>query len=611
LLARYHKFVRNAISLLPLPVVLLVVTGVFYGAALNNGFLATWDDNAYVTGNQPIKAVTWDHIVTVFSSFYVGNYAPLHLLSYMVDHALWGLNPAGFIATNMLLHALNGILLFRLAQSLGLSRGWAFLGAGFFLIHPVQVESVVWVSQRKTVLAMTFYLGAWTWYLAYLRAAGRQRTYAYLMVMALFTAAVLTKAVVVVFPLALIAVDDFWLQRASWRQILVDKIPLFIIAGAGIMLALASQAEEAGGGRIELPAAHPLGMLFTMVTVFARYLGMLIWPVNLSAHYQIAIRNEFDGAVAVGMMVLGVTAGVLFLLWRRDRRMFSAALLFLIGLLPVSHLVPFTSLMHDRYLYFPLLGAALALGLGAAHLADRRSQPWAGVLLVTGGIWLLVLPGLGVQRIPVWHNDLTLWQDAVAKDPGDVFAWTELGAAYHKAGAYGQALVPYERALALSPTNRPTLTNMALAQMRLGNYSVARGYLQQQVRYHPAYAKGYEDIALTYRLEGDLAAAERMYRQALQLDSRLTSSLLALAQVLLHRGELDAARAQLARAQDLRAPAADIAFGLACLAAQEGQLTAALVQVRAALREGKAKAAIMNEPLLAPVRTLPAFLQMW
>ena len=147
---------------------LLILSGVtfaLYWQALGHNFLIYWDDNGYVTRNLTIQRVTWENIKTAFTSLYMGNYAPVQILSYMFDYSIWGMRPAGFIFTNILIHIANGILFYYLLTRLSWQRLTACAAALIFLIHPVQVESVVWVSERKNVLSMLFFLLSLIWYI--------------------------------------------------------------------------------------------------------------------------------------------------------------------------------------------------------------------------------------------------------------------------------------------------------------------------------------------------------------------------------------------------------------------------------------------------------------
>ena len=195
---------RNKFEIIkPHIIALLFLSGVtfaLYWQALGHNFLIYWDDNGYVTGNMTIQRVTWENIKTAFTSFYLGNYAPIQIISYMFDYSIWGMRPAGFIFTNILIHIANGILFYYLLTRLSWQRLTACAAALIFLIHPVQVESVVWISERKNVLSMLFFLLSFIWYIMYREKSGKRRGLLYVSSMIAFILALLAKSVSIILP---------------------------------------------------------------------------------------------------------------------------------------------------------------------------------------------------------------------------------------------------------------------------------------------------------------------------------------------------------------------------------------------------------------------------
>src|SRR5208337_146549 len=151
-----------------MPIAVLVgITLVVYAASMGHKFLLNWDDSIYVVNNESIRGLSWVHLKEAFTQFYGGNYAPIQIISYIVDYTLWGLRPAGFIFSNVLIHIINGVLFYVLLVYLTRRKALGFLAAFIFLLHPVQVESVVWISQRKNLLAMLFFLVSFLFYIDY------------------------------------------------------------------------------------------------------------------------------------------------------------------------------------------------------------------------------------------------------------------------------------------------------------------------------------------------------------------------------------------------------------------------------------------------------------
>jgi tetratricopeptide (TPR) repeat protein len=489
-------------ELLPL-LLLLIATWLVYGQALGHGFLSTWDDPRYVTANEAIRGFSLDHLRQAFTSYYVGNYAPLQIVSYMADYTLWGLRASGFIFTNILLHAMAGLLYYRLLLTLGMARLGAVAAAGIFLLHPVQVESVVWVSQRKNLLAMVFFLLALHAWRRFRQSGG----WWYGLCLAAFLAALLSKSVAVVLPLVLLLFDLCLVPAARRGRWLLDKLPFAAVAGLTGLLAFYSQSAEFQGGRMGYLGDSPWLQLLTMLPVFAHYLGLLLWPARLSAIYQPPLKLAMDGEVAAAALLLGLAALGGWLLWRRRRESFFWYALFFVGLLPVSHIVPLATLMNDRYLYFPMLGAAGLAGATLGPLAAGRRLPAS---LVTGAV-LLALGLAAAARVPVWRDSVTLWRDTVTKVPGSKEAWLFLAETIYLDQRNPQgALGPYQKALDIDAT-------YPFAMNSVGVYGETGAFLREHLQRREAARRNPRDpaaqvaVALTYAEAGNWPEAERLY----------------------------------------------------------------------------------------------------
>ena len=429
------------------PLGLFCATFAVYGVTGAFSLLTTWDDTGYLLLNETIKGVSFAHVREAFSQYYAGNYAPLHILSYLLDHALWGLSPAGYHLENVLLHALNGILFYHLLRRLDCTQWQATAAAWIFLFHPVQAETVAWVSQRKNLLAMLFFL---TTLLSYRTYATREtgRTLPYLLALCSSAAAMLSKSVTVILPAILLFFDYTYLattSRQPTRKRLLDKLPFVLLAAVFAGMAFVSQSEEAGGGRTGYPGGSPLATFYTMVPVLVSYLRDCIWPSGLSPFYMTTIRLQPDSAFFAALAVLIPIAAAGVWLYRHHRPLFFWYGLFFVALLPVLQIIPLVTLKHDRYLYFPLLGCAvLAVTFGHKVLTacSRRCRP---LLLALIAAVLLLLPPLAYQQTLFWRNDLTLWNRAIAVDPENRLGWRLLAMAYTTAGDAPNAIKALRR----------------------------------------------------------------------------------------------------------------------------------------------------------------------
>ena len=536
--------------------ILVLITFSIYWQALGHHFLVLWDDRSYVTGNMIIKGLTWQNIKAAFSHFYFYNYAPIHLISYMFDYTLWGMHPAGFIFTNIFLHAANGILFYSLLIKLSWRRLSASTAALIFLIHPVQVESVVWISERKNVLSLFFFLVAFYGYLLYRENRGRFHLGFYASSFVALVLSLLTKATAVVFPLVLLAFDLCFPQKCNRRIWLLNKIPFLLAAFAAALITIKSQSPEIGGGTTSYHGGTPLNTLFTMLPVFIRYLGMTMWPTNLSAVYSPPIRTGMDLEVAFSAMLLFLVMALGIFFYYRKRDLLFWLLLFFLGLLPVSQIVPLVTLMNDRYLYLPMVGASAfltSLLFMAIHKDSERKK------LVNATIILILLVLLvhcfisTIKRIPVWQNDRTLWQDAVLKVPyspkahyqyahimelegnlDEAIKYYESGLKlsplpseryflallYQKRGSWDKAIEHYTLALSQMPNFLEARNGLALLYMKMGRMDQAIEQYRLGLVYKPDWAKGHNNLGAAYATKGDTDKALEHFEMASRLDPR-------------------------------------------------------------------------------------------
>jgi Flp pilus assembly protein TadD len=588
--------------------VLLAATFAVYASALGHDFLINLDDGNYVVGNEAIRGLTWEHLKDAFTRFYVGNYAPLHIISYMADYTLWGLRPAGFLFTNVLLHALNGLLFYFLLERMSGRKLWGFLAAFIFLFHPVQVESVAWISQRKNLLALFFFLAAFHSYLSYrTKGAGQGRLY-YALSVATFILSLLSKSVAVILPLVLFLYDLCYLRKDERKSWLVDKIPYGIAAAAMAVVTIVSQSHELGGGRVSYYGGSPLYTALTMPTVFVRYLALLLWPAHLSVLYLPPLKTGIDAAVLSSGFVLVLLAVLGWLLYRRKRAFSFWFALFFIGFLPVSQIVPLVTLMNDRYMYFPMLGAAAFFSATALAVIDRLSGYWR--ILAAGALWLLLLllPWRSWERLAVWRNDVTLWTDTVAKEPDSEDAWYNLGKSYYDAGQKDSALAAYSRALVINPAAKDVLNNIGGIYMEKGEILTARPFLVEAVTYDPEYFNGLLNLGTNYFLSGEFQNAEMTFQKALALRPRSARVLSSLGDVYLSMRKLDRADEYYEKAVQLGGRNANLEFNRARVEALRGRSGEALKLLESALHLGyRDLENIRKDSALDSLRALPDF----
>lgn len=425
-----HKDTRS-ISWRFFPVILLLVGIAVYGASLHGGFL-NWDDDRYILTSPFVLHLSFETVQHAFTSIHFTDYAPLTTIAFAVEYMAGGGDPFWFRAANLLLHIVNAMLVFCILGRMQKGRWLAAAGALLFLVHPLQVEVVAWISQQKTLLATCLSLSS---FLFFLRGGPRWA------VIILAIAAMLAKSIAIVLPLLFIIYDLLPRGRCLWRAIL-EWIPLLIVAAfvAGMNL----MAEHARGAVL---TAHGgvAGHLWGMAQLPGRYLAKLLWPVHLTA------LTIVDPEEPLAVLYLLLTAALVALLvWSlvRGRRMIAFALLWwFVTWLPVANVIPMTIWMADRYMYLPMVGAILC---GAVLLScvdgSRGERPAAGLLIA-----VIVLLGIGsARRSAVWSSPVLFWEDVAVQSPGPI-AFTNLASALMGEGRLAEALSAVDHAIDLDP----------------------------------------------------------------------------------------------------------------------------------------------------------------
>ena len=499
-------------------IILTIASLAVYSFALRHDFIPLWDDAVYVTANAAAQGITLEHLKAAFTTLYSGNYAPLQIISYMIDYDLWGMKPSGFILTNIILHTLNGLIFYWLLVRSRLDRYSACAAAFVFMLHPVQVESVVWISQRKTLLAMFFFLLSIHWYLNYRDAENSKKCGRYyLLSLAGFVLAMLSKSIVVILPMVLMFHDRAFAAKGKPVLRLVDKIPYAAIAVIGALGALYSQLPQQAGGRAEFHGGSALATFMTMLPVLMKYIGMLFWPSDLSLVYDIPVRAALDEEVVQAGMAAALLLALGIYLFMRRRELFFWYALFFAGLLPVSQIVPIVTLINDRYLYFPLLGGGAFVSAVVALLVTRQSR-WQKPLLALCCVLLLSLPVLTFKRSQVWQNPFSIWQDVVLKNPAYRPGWFYLADEYLLRGDMDGALATSLASLGYFPQEPAALKLAGMIYAKKGDLIKGREYLQRAAQASPDDIELLYLLADTYLATDDRQEAASVYLRVLSLN---------------------------------------------------------------------------------------------
>jgi len=496
--------------------VVLVATALAYLPSLGNGF-TNWDDTSYVHEN-PWIAEPSAPLGGLFSAYHMGNYHPLTLLSFVADHALFGLDPRGYHAVNLVLHLLVTAGVFVLVRLLTSRLDAPFVAALLFGLHPLHVESVAWISERKDLLYTLFYLGALICWV--IRNRRRGSAGLYVASLLLFVLALGSKALAVTLPVVLLLVDRL-LGRALTPRALLDKLPYFAVALVGGLVAIDAQAsmqavlgqEVVGLGARAIVGGYGLAM----------YLGKLVAPLGLSALYPYpsGLSDGLPAGYVAAALVAGLLVLLLLLARRRFPRLFFGGAFFLVTLAPVLQFLPVGgAVMADRYAYLPSVGISYLVGLGWSVWAEREGQRTLGRRVVATLLlaYLVVLGGLTWQRTRVWHDSVTLWNDVIDKAPTAALAYFNRGSAWGARGDHERAVADFTEVLRLFPTDADSYLNRGRAQDRLGRPDLAVQDFTSAIDLNPDDAASWHGRGRAFVLLGDPERGLGDLDRALSLD---------------------------------------------------------------------------------------------
>lgn len=575
-------------------ILIAAVTAAVYLPALRCGFVS-WDDPEVLLENLHIRKLDLASLRWMLRSYHTGNWIPLTWLSHALAYRAFGLDPRGHHLVNVLLHALNAALVFGVVQllfqrarergaaALDAQRGWlaAALTALLFGLHPLHVESVAWVSERKDVLYACFFLLAVG---AYLKGAveGARRRVTLGLTAIFFLLALLAKPMAVTLPLVLLILDYWPLRRfpADARRALLEKAPLLAIMGCSALITLSAQSSEGAVAAVEL-----IPFDFRVLNAFhsvAFYAWKMLFPTGLLPLYPItdAARHAWTLANLAGAAAVILVSACCLAYGIGRRAYYSAAwLYYLATLAPVLGIVQVgEQAAADRYTYLPSLGPFL---LVAAALAATR----AGLAIATAT--LVALAGLSVRQIGTWHDSVALWERVIAAYP-DVsgIAHTNLANAYKSAKRPKDAVREYRRALAAGPPHAFMYDGLGTALLDLGQTDDAIAAFQRAIGMEPRYAKAYRNLWFAYEAKGDPAAATASIAKAVEADPEYADAWSNLGVSHARAGRLAESEAAFRRAIDLDPQNAGFATNLGLALLDLGRVPEAREALRRALALG-------------------------
>jgi tetratricopeptide (TPR) repeat protein len=600
---------------------LVGLTLVIYAQVYTFEFI-NFDDNLYVTDSPHTQAgLSLEGIRWAFTTGRASNWHPITWISHMVDVQLFGERPGAHHLVNVLLHATNAALLFWLLRRMTLNLWASAFVAALFAVHPLHVESVAWVAERKDVLSTLFWLLTTLAYCAYVRRGGIAR---YALMAALFAIGLMTKPMLVTLPATLLLLDYWPLGRVApdrpaapqLAKLLIEKLPLFALAIASSAATYWAQHEGQSIAAIDILPMYL--RVANAAVVYLRYLLMMVWPTGLAPFYPHPGPDLPMWQVAVAALFLLPITAFAIARARRQPYLLVGWLWYLGTELPVIGLVQVGAQGHaDRYTYVPLIGVFIMIAWGIPALAAKMRVPRAA-LAAAAGVVVAALSVTAVVQASYWHDSITLfqhtlevtsrnhlahknlgvafanqhhykeaiehYQKAIQLKPEDPDLYYNLGNALNEMDRTDDAIAQYEKALKVRPDHAETHYNLGNALAKKGDYEGAVAHYREVVARQPEHLGAHINMGNALALLGRPADATKEFRTALDLEPNNLEALINIGNALSEQNQLDDAVAYYRKAIPLKPNHPDTHCNLAYSLVRQQKLQEALDEFRETVR---------------------------
>jgi len=576
---------------------LIVISFLVYANSLSNSFV--WDDQAVVAENAFVRQ--GNNIALIFSPdyFYVSGemtYRPLVTLSYFMDYAIWKLKPFGFHLTNLLLHTLNGILIYLLLRlmnevsiKLKAGRALSLLTAIIFLIHPINTEAVNVISFREDLLTLFFFLLSFIFFIQADRKENRSGIF-YLSSLFAYLLALFSKEMAITLPIILLLYDIHSSPKETGERFYPRLIKAFkskrkpylgyLLVTAFYLWIRFQLLHNVQEKLVAYPGGSFYTNILTMSRVMVGYLKLLIFPLNLNADHLISPSLSLgEGSVILSLLLLIFLFVIIFRKIIPSGGIPSLAVFWLlITILPVSNLIPLGNIMAERYLYLPSVGFSLLLAAALVRLLPFKKLAIPLIIL------LLAFYSLNtIRRNSVWKNNFTLWSYTVRQSPLNPRVHTNLGLAYYRKGNIARAEKEYRQAIGLDKRQVKAYNNLGLLYYEKEKYTQAIKEYKKALDIEPSFSTAYYNLGLVYRKKGEEDKALRAFKKALQVNPYEAGAYYYLGIYYAEKGQTDKALENYRKTVELNPNHFDARNNLGLLYTREGKYREAESEYLAAI----------------------------
>ncbi len=482
-----------------------ILTFLVLSPSLEGKFITSWDDYGYAVSNEYINNLNWKNIEGMFTNALYGNYNPLTTLSFAIEKHFFGTNPFVHHFNNLLLHILNALLVFWLAIRLRVQLIGAYLISILFAIHPMHVESVAWITERKDVLFAFFYLAALISYIYYIK---RKQPRYYILCLLLMILSLFSKIQAVALPLSMLLID-YYFRRKLNVKLLLEKIPFFFLS---LVFGLIGVHFLQAAGAFNVTSTiqwyeRPLMGAYAL----GAYLYKVLIPYPLSAYYPYPKKvDDWLPIIYYIVPALVFLFSILVVMTYKHTRivLFGVGFFFFNVVFLLQVVEAGAGFIADRFSYIAYLGLFFIIGQGLTYLLHQKLQ-WKLAILAVIAIYLTCLGTYSYSRSKVWHDDASLWTDALNKYPNISFAYTSRGKFYAATQQYDKAIADYEQYITLRPNNTKGFYEKGLVYLMTKKYEKAIRDFNDVLQLNSK-----DKNALTYK--GYALMEMRQYKEAIE-----------------------------------------------------------------------------------------------
>jgi len=540
---------------------LIIVTAAVYGQVINYEFI-TYDDSKYVYDNPYIQSgLNSESISWSFTATYASNWHPITWLSHMIDVEIYGMNPGGHHLTNVIFHIVNSLLLFIILKKATGGFWQSGFVAALFAIHPLHVESVAWISERKDVLSTLFWMLTMWGYIAYVE---RPNVYRYIWVVVFFILGLMSKPMLVTLPFVLLFLDYWPLNRyQNWNvgtqsshieypfiHLFYEKIPLFLLVAALCIVTFSVQKTSGAVASLEI---LPLNTrIANALSSYVSYMVKMVWPCNLAVFYPHPKVFTVWQVAGTGLLLLSIS---LLSIRHAGKRpyLFVGWFWYVLTLIPVIGLVQVgRQSMADRYTYIPLIGLFIVIAWeGYSSLLKWCSKKWSEenkqtaygnlMLSMTSVSILIALSVVTWFQIQCWDNSIKLYKHALDVAGDSYIIHSNLGIAFFHQEKYENAIDHFKKALRINSNSQEAMNNLGLTLARLNRLDEAMNHYSHAIRLDPKFSEPHNNMGNLLALQGKLDKAVIHYLDAIEIDSEDPDVHNNLGLALIKQGKIDEA----------------------------------------------------------------------